>query len=419
MKLFYGWVNVAVLLIVYMLLMMPVLLTFGIILEPMTAALGISTTVASFAYSVMSLLSGLCAVVAGALAKKIGNKQAIIFGAGLVMAGGLLMYFCCYSVIVLYLCYILFFSAGLTIGTILPINTIISQWFQKKRGAAMAVVSCGAGLAGFIINPLMARVLERTNDWRNIYLWIAGFAMICLVLAALLVKNHPSDMNLNPDGAEAGEPKRLLPSTESAENVLQEEIWTIGQARHTRAFYLLVLAVGICSFTQTSVNTHAIPHLTNVGMQATVAASIVGTFSFFSIPSRLLSGLLCDRINSRMVLIIGYSVLLCGIIALRFTTSIPVGYSFAVLTGLGYGLTYASLSPLIASYFGSENFGLIYGAIYSVSALINASAPTLMGVCKDLIGDYSLAWSLLIVLVLVALVGSMLLKKPDHMLDAH
>ena len=49
MKVFYGWINVGVLLLVYMLLMMPVLLTFGVVLTPMTEALQINATTASLA----------------------------------------------------------------------------------------------------------------------------------------------------------------------------------------------------------------------------------------------------------------------------------------------------------------------------------------------------------------------------------
>ena len=77
MKPFYGWINVAVLVLIYMLLMMAPLLSFGVILAPLTANLGISKTVASFAYTLMSLISGVGAVAAGMFAKKIGNRNAI------------------------------------------------------------------------------------------------------------------------------------------------------------------------------------------------------------------------------------------------------------------------------------------------------------------------------------------------------
>ncbi len=417
MKVFYGWINVGVLLLVYMLLMMPVLLTFGVVLTPMTEALQINATTASLAYSIMSLLSGLCAVAAGMFAKKIGNKQAILLGSVLVAMGGFVMYFFCNSTVVLYLCYIGFFSSGLTIGTILPINTIISQWFQKRRGVALAIVSCGAGIAGFVINPIMANILEKTNNWRNIYLCIAIFALFSLAITALLVKNHPSDMNLQPDGLPV-RPNSNMPaeSNTSAEALDKGDLqisWTINDVRRTLTFYLIAFAIGICSFTQTSINTHAIPHLENIGFKTTIAATVVGTFSLCSIPSRLLSGFLCDRISCKKVLTIGYCGLFLGIVLLKYTTAIPVGYAFAIITGVGYGLAYASLSPLVADFYGTANFGLIYGAAYSFAALINAVAPTAMGACKDLMGDYSLAWTLLLALIALALIASLLLRKPQ------
>ena len=113
---------------------------------------------------------------------------------------------------------------------------------------------------------------------------------------------------------------------------------------------------------------------------------------------------------------IGYCGLLLGIVLLKYTTAIPVGYAFAIITGVGYGLAYASLSPLVADFYGTENFGLIYGAVYSFAALINAVAPTAMGACKDLIGDYSLAWTLLLALIALALIASLLLRKPQKLL---
>lgn len=411
MKAFYGWINVVVLVLIYMMLMMAPLLSFGVVLSPLTVSLGISKTVASFAYSLMSLISGVGAVAAGMIAKKIGNRNAICCGAVLVTLGSLIMYLWGTNAIILYVCYICFFGIGLTIGTILPINTIITQWFSKFRGVALSIVSCGAGIGGFIINPVMAKIIETTGNWRNVYLCLAIFAIVSLALAAIFVKERPQDIGQVPDGRKADAEANLSNAKENSKYRTKDS-WTLKEARTTSIFYSMVICIGVCSFSQTSINTHAVSHLSNSGISSTLAATVVGAFALSSIPCRLISGYCCDRINPKIILASGLGCLAAGVVILNNVTNIYMGYCFAILSGIGYGFAYASLNPIVANYFGAENFGIIYGGIYSVAALINASAPTIMGACYDLRGDYSLAWMVLLIIIVVAFCCSLFLKTP-------
>lgn len=412
MKHFYGWINVAVLVLIYMLLMMAPLLSFGVILAPLTANLGISKTVASFAYTLMSLISGVGAVAAGVFAKKIGNRNAICCGAVLVAVGSMIMYLWCSNVIVLYICYVCFFSIGLTIGTILPINTIITQWFSKYRGIALSIVSCGAGIGGIVINPIMANIVEFTGNWRNVYLCLAAFALASLGLGAFLVKECPQVVGQVPDGRKVDDSWSDYSDKKDNSKYRTKEVWTLKEARKTSIFYFMVICIGVCSFSQTSINTHAVSHLSNCGLSATLAATVVGSFALSSIPCRLISGFCCDRINPKIILASGLVCMAIGIIVLNNVTSVHMGYFFAIIAGIGYGFAYASLNPIVANCFGAENFGMIYGGIYSISALINASAPTIMGACYDLRGEYSLSWMLLIALLLIAFCCSLCLRIP-------
>src|SRR5207237_10820143 len=52
----------------------------------------------------------------------------------------------------LYLCYVLY-GAGLAGIGYVPVNTIVSRWFVRRRGLALGIVAVGVGLGGFLTVP--------------------------------------------------------------------------------------------------------------------------------------------------------------------------------------------------------------------------------------------------------------------------
>ena len=52
------------------------------------------------------------------------------------------------------LVYVVLLSAGIRVGFNNASTTAVNQWFRRKRGLAMAILSTGQALGGAVITPL-------------------------------------------------------------------------------------------------------------------------------------------------------------------------------------------------------------------------------------------------------------------------
>src|SRR5205807_9467998 len=97
--------------------------------------------------------------------------------------------------------------------TFYPVSfVVVANWFHRRRGAALAVLTLLGGLASPIYIPL-AGVLVALLGWRGtvVVMGVTQLA-VALPLHAVVVRRHPEDVGLLPDGevqTEGGEAPRL------------------------------------------------------------------------------------------------------------------------------------------------------------------------------------------------------------------
>jgi MFS family permease len=99
---------------------------------------------------------------------------------------------------------VLYALAGLGGGFAnIPMMALVTYWFRsEQRGKAAGLVIGGNGaaiiFAGFLI-PLLNRVCG-ADGWRVGWLVLGAISLAVAACAALLLRNHPSDMGLEPVG---------------------------------------------------------------------------------------------------------------------------------------------------------------------------------------------------------------------------
>ena len=142
------------------------------------------------------------------------------------------------------------------------VNVVISQWFVRRRGRALAFSSMGVGFAK-VCMPIVAAWLLLMLGWRQTWLVFGIATMVLLVLPALLViRRTPEEMGLYPDGAAepviAGSARAAKKPATAALARESDEVWTRADATRTSAFWLLVITFGISSVGVTGLNLHEI-----------------------------------------------------------------------------------------------------------------------------------------------------------------
>src|SRR5260370_24802722 len=124
-----------------------------------------------------------------------------------------------------------------TIGYILsgpiPHQLIVSHWFRLNRGEAMGIVYVGVGLMGSL-GSLLVKPLTNHFGYHAALLVLAGMIFLAWPLVLFVIKDRPSEIGQNPDGAV--EPP--------AEGKVQSH--SFQQLLASRAFWLLLIG-SFCS----------------------------------------------------------------------------------------------------------------------------------------------------------------------------
>jgi MFS family permease len=162
--------------------------------------------------------------LAGWIVDRFGPRRLMM--AGIVMAGGALIGLAHMTALWMFYLFYLFNAVGYVCGGPLPIQVLLSRWFDRARGKAMGFAYLGIGIGGALV-PLLSARLVAAFGWREA-LQTLGMLIIALALPfAYFVKESPQ-------------------SADRAAQARKEPTAPIGHVFRSPAFYLL--AVGsMCS----------------------------------------------------------------------------------------------------------------------------------------------------------------------------
>ncbi len=81
----------------------------------------------------------------------------------------------------------------------------LSSWFAaRKRGLATGLAVGGSSIGLLVSGSLLPPLLAGGGGWRAAWLALAGGAAVIALVAALLTRDKPSDLGLQPFGTDAG-----------------------------------------------------------------------------------------------------------------------------------------------------------------------------------------------------------------------
>ncbi len=170
----------------------------GVILDPLRTAHGWSKATISSAVTLYFLITGIMGMLIGRQIDKYGPKWVLIFGS-IAIGSGFSFLSLVDSVWQLYAIYLLM-AIGFSCTSLVPVNTLITNWFIRKRGFAMSLTNTGLSAGGIVMVPFASYLI---SDWGlKITLPILGaiFWVVIIPIAIFFIKQRPSDLNQFPDG---------------------------------------------------------------------------------------------------------------------------------------------------------------------------------------------------------------------------
>ena len=265
---------------------------------------------------------------------------------------------------------ILGFGASASFG---PLIADISHWFLRRRGIAVAIAASGNYLSGAIWPVLLSGVLA-DHGWRAVYFSLAAYSIAIIVPAALYLRRRvPHEAT---DAADQDSRRR-------AEAVLFSPT-------------VLVVLLGIagigCCVAMSMPQVHIVAFCVDLGYGPAVGAEMLSLMLMGGVVSRLVSGMVADRLGGVMTLLIG-STLQC--IALFFY--LPFDgmvslYIISLIFGLSQGGIVPSYALIVREYLPARDAGRLVGFVIMTTILGMALGGWMSGWIYDQTGSYRMAF---------------------------
>lgn len=406
-SIFYGWIVLSIAFIT-LVLGYAIRNTFSVFYPAIVEEFGWGRGNTAMMFSMTIIVYGFVAPVAGSLVDRFGPRLIIPVGA-FIVGGGVALCSMATARWHFYLFYGIIVAAGLSLTGWTPLTAIISNWFVRKRGLAFGILSAGFG--GSLVFAAIAQFLISTFGWQIAYV-IIGVASVAIIvpLCSLLMRNHPRDKGLLPDGVRlsAPEPKNLnepVIST-SLKGKWATTSWTLSKAIKTYHFWLLFfIAFCLLGLAETIVIAHMVFFFRDVGYEAMRAAGIYSVFGVAFVVGNVCS-FLSDRLGRESIFIPSclLSAVAVSFLFLIKDTSHPwLSFLYAVFFGLGIGTAAPVFFTTVADLFQGRHFGSIQGAVVLGFSLGGAIAPWLAGFLHDKTGSYFSTFLILLGSVLISI----------------
>ena len=414
-RFFYGWYIVGVGFLANVASSFALASTLSIFLKPLTADLGISRGVFSLLRSGEGIIAACLAPFIGTLVDRYGGRWLMAGGTAIAGVGFLLLSqidgFTQFAAIRLTLV-----TLGDCMMGYMVVNVIISQWFVRQRGRALAFSSMGVGFAK-VCMPILAAWLLVILGWRQTWFVFGLTTMVLLVLPALLViRRSPEDMGLRPDGVSESVTTTSSVASRNTENLASrpdsDAAWTRADAVRSSAFWLLVITFGISSMGVTGLNLHVYSYVTDLGHSAVVAASVMGVIASMQLASPLAWGFLAERIDVRYAAMLRFVIQAVGLGLAIATGDLFCLYAGFLLYGIGLGGNMVLPDILWASYYGRRSLGRIRGMGLFISHMLAAAGPPFFGFLFDITGGYGLSFAIFGAILILSALLSLMLRPP-------
>ena len=408
-KVFYGYWIVAVAFLCLFIMSGCVFYAFSLFVKPIQADLGWSRGEIMAAFTVFCLVQGVTAPFIGRVVDHYGARKVIPIGA-LIAGIGFVFLSLMHNLWDFYTGWAVVGIGMAAMGPV-PATTIVSNWFQKKRGLAIGIMSTAVGVGGLALAPLVGGYLIPNFGWGTSYLVLALLTWVLIIpLALLVMKTRPSDIGLYPDGIETPEAVAVTEALPSASRGL-----TLRMALATSAFWLITLSFLSNGFSQHGTILNQVPHLEDIGFPAATASATLGVVGLGSTIGKIGFGWLCDWIPAKYAFAIGLGLQLVSIIILiNVEPAWPPAtiWLYAIIFGLSVGSWLPAMSMLISTNFGLASYGAIFGMITLVHSIGGAIGPLMAGYMYDTMNTYDWAFIIFLALCAVAIATILAVRRP-------
>jgi len=366
-------------------------MTVVIGLVPIAETLGSGRSLPSLATSLAYLGTGVGGVLCGLLAGRFGQRAVAILGGVAIFAG--------LAIASLAEPWSLLLGIGIGVGVFgngalfPPMLAYVSLWFDRRRGTALALVSSGQYVAGFVWPSVFERTIAAFGWQSTMLAYGVISAAIIVALAAVLLR--PAPVPVGGSGA-----IRSVPGAQ-----------VLGMAPN-RALALIAAASFLCCVPMAMPAAHLVAFCGDLGIATSRGAAMLSVLLLSAFLARQFWGWLSDRIGGLWTVMFGGLAQTIGMMGFLVTQDEAGLFFAAAAYGLGFGGIVPAYVLAVRELFPAVEVTWRVPAMLLCSLTGMAFGAWLAGVIYDAVGFYAAAWWVGIAfnLAQLALVGGLLAR---------
>lgn len=252
---------------------------------------------------------------------------------------------------------------GLGAGAVdAALNNYVALHYKAKH---MSWLHCFWGV-GTIVSPFIMSFALTNSTWNEGYR-IVGYIQLGITLL-LLVTLPVWKVNKKADVAQ------------------QKHLGVFGAFKIKGVPFLLIGFFAYCAAEATAMNWASTYFVEVKGVSAEQAAQLASLFYIGLTAGRFISGFIADKIGDRKMIVIGTSVLSCGIISLLIPAPSVVAIIGFIVIGFGCAPIYPCIIHSTPTNFGAENSGSIIGIQMAGAYVGSTFIPPLFGLLGRRLG---------------------------------
>lgn len=282
----------------------------------------------------------------------------------------------------------LFVGYGLLMGflgnsaTYTPMLNNIQGWFEGRRGVAVAIVSVGPAVGGFVW-PQIYRALLPDYGWRDTLMIFGVISATIVTLAALYVRRAPTARG--PGNVPARENLAALPLSSPM-------IMT-----------LLSAASFCCCLAMAMPFAHMVAFCGDLGFAADRGAEAVSLILLSAIASTFVMGRLADKIGPLPTSLICSVIQIVALVGFLFVVSLWGIYALSAIHGIPFIAIVQGYALNLRALYGPGIGGWRLGVVLFLAMCGMAVGGWLGGVIFDATGSYAWAFRLALLANLINL----------------
>ena len=351
--------------------------SFGVFLLPLSDYFSWDRASVTSIYSIYMFFLGLGSLLSGILFDRYGARFNYIFGTSLLVlaygAAGYLEHLWQF-----YLFLGIMGGIGASMVGIVPSQSILLKWFDKRLSSALSIAYAGQGLGVLFLAPI-CQILIVKYGWGTSYSLVAAFFGLIVILLIFLPWEKISKGSKN----ERKPTLSKLNNIRLKEALLTNSFWIF-------FFIFLFTAMGIFG-----ISLQVVAYLIFCGFSEVESAFFFGLMGMLTFPGMALTGFAADFWKKHLVSSFSYFLSFLGIFSL-FCLQYYANYYFLILFVTSFGLSAGARGPiittLIAKIFSGQGLASIYGATNLGQGIGAASGALLAGFLFDIYSNYNVGF---------------------------